>query len=119
MSEIAASDDASPTTVGKVQTGIKIAVALAAVVGLWLLGKQAGGYVTQFAEWVEGLGAIGPLVFIAGYAVAVVAFLPGSILTLAGGAIFGFWGVLWVFVGASLGACGAFLISRYTARRAA
>jgi uncharacterized membrane protein YdjX (TVP38/TMEM64 family) len=46
-----------------------------------------------------------------------VAFVPGSLLTLAAGAIFGLGaGALYVFVAATLGACAAFLVSRYLAR---
>lgn len=98
---------------------VKIVLILAAVVALVLLGRQAGGYVTEFAAWVEGLGVWGPVVFILGYIIATVAFLPGSILTLAGGAIFGLWkGVLFVFIGATTGAAIAFLVSRYLARGA-
>jgi uncharacterized membrane protein YdjX (TVP38/TMEM64 family)/rhodanese-related sulfurtransferase len=64
--------------------------------------------------WVEGAGAAGPLVFMALYALATVLFLPGSVLTLAGGALFGpVWGTLWNLTGATLGASLAFLISRY------
>ena len=64
------------------------------------------------------LGFWGPLVFIVGYATAVVAFVPGSILTLGAGAIFGLGpGTLYVFAAASIGACSAFLISRYLARK--
>ena len=85
---------------------------------LVLLGRAAGGYVQSFAAWVDGLGAWGPAVFIVGYALAVAAFVPGSLLTLAGGAIFGLVrGTAFVFAGATLGACGAFLIARYLARR--
>lgn len=97
----------------------KAAAALAALVALVWVGRQAGGYVPQFAAWVESLGAWGPAVFIAGYAAAVVAFVPGSILTLAAGAIFGIGaGVAYVFVAATLGASLAFLVSRYVARTA-
>jgi len=87
--------------------------------GLVLLARAAGGSLPAFAEWVDGLGFWGPLVFVAGYAIATVAFIPGSLLTLAGGAIFGLgWGTLWVFLGATLGSIGAFLIARYVARSA-
>ncbi|MGH7630070.1 MAG: TVP38/TMEM64 family protein [Gemmatimonadales bacterium] len=83
------------------------------------LGRAAGGYVPQFAAWVDSLGAWGPITFIAGYVIACVAFIPGSLLTLAAGAIFGVTrGVLYVFVGAVLGAAAAFLIARYVARSA-
>ena len=64
--------------------------------------------------WVQGAGAAGPLLFIAVYALATVLFLPGSVITLAGGALFGpLWGTLWNLSGATLGAAMAFLIARY------
>lgn len=63
---------------------------------------------------VEGAGMAGPVVFIAIYALATVLFLPGSIITLAGGALFGpLWGTLWNLTGATLGAALAFLVARY------
>jgi uncharacterized membrane protein YdjX (TVP38/TMEM64 family) len=53
------------------------------------------------------------------YAVAVIAFVPGSVLTLAGGAIFDlFWGTVYVFIAAVIGSSGAFLVARYLARGA-
>jgi uncharacterized membrane protein YdjX (TVP38/TMEM64 family) len=92
------------------------AVLLAALV---LLGRWGGRYVPEFAERVRALGAWGPAAFVGGYVVATVAGVPGSLLTLAAGAIFGLWaGVLWVFVGATLGASAAFLVGRYVARGA-
>jgi uncharacterized membrane protein YdjX (TVP38/TMEM64 family)/rhodanese-related sulfurtransferase len=70
--------------------------------------------VTALQAWVEGAGAAGPLVFMALYALATVLFLPGSVLTLAGGALFGpVWGTLWNLTGATVGAAIAFLIARY------
>src|SRR5947209_275488 len=66
-----------------------VALGIVVLAGLILLGRQAGGYVPRFAQWVESLGVWGPVVFILGYAVAAVAFIPGSLLTLAAGAIFG------------------------------
>jgi uncharacterized membrane protein YdjX (TVP38/TMEM64 family) len=89
----------------------------AAVVGLIILGRQGGAYIPIFAEWVKGLGVWGPVAFIAGYVVAAVLFIPGSLLTLAGGAIFGLTkGVMIVFLAAVLGSSAAFLVSRYVAR---
>jgi len=86
---------------------------------LVLLGRAAGGYVQSFAAWVDGLGAWGPAVFIVGYALAVAAFVPGSLLTLAGGAIFGVGaGTSYVFCAAVLGSSLGFLIARYLARAA-
>jgi uncharacterized membrane protein YdjX (TVP38/TMEM64 family) len=97
----------------------RIALAALAAVALVLLGRQAGAYVPRFAAWVDGLGVWGPVVFVLGYAVAVIAFAPGALLTLAAGAIFGLArGVVYVFVAAVLGSSGAFLVSRYLARSA-
>ena len=68
---------------------------------------------------MNGLGVWGPIVFILGYTVAAVAFVPGSLLTLAAGAIFGLaQGVIYVFIAAVLGSAAAFLVSRYLARAA-
>jgi uncharacterized membrane protein YdjX (TVP38/TMEM64 family) len=93
--------------------GVAVAAALV------LLGREVGASVPRFAEWVEGLGPWGPVVFVLGYAAAVVGFVPGSVLTLVAGAIFGVVaGTGYVFVAATLGACAAFLISRYLARGA-
>jgi uncharacterized membrane protein YdjX (TVP38/TMEM64 family) len=64
--------------------------------------------------WVSSAGAAGPLLFMALYALATVLFLPGSVITLAGGALFGpVWGTLWNLTGATIGASLAFLIARY------
>jgi uncharacterized membrane protein YdjX (TVP38/TMEM64 family) len=95
----------------------RIGLGIIAVVALILLGRQVGAYVPQFAVWVDSLGVWGPIVFIIGYAVAAVAFVPGSLLTLAAGAVFGLAkGVLYVFIAAVLGSAAAFLVSRHLAR---
>jgi uncharacterized membrane protein YdjX (TVP38/TMEM64 family)/rhodanese-related sulfurtransferase len=61
-------------------------------------------------------GDMAPLVFVAGYALATVLFLPGSILTIAGGALFGpVAGTFYSLTGATLGAMLAFLVARYLA----
>ena len=96
---------------------LRYALILAVIVALLLLGRRLGAALPAFATWVDGLGAWGPVAFIAGYALAVVAFAPGSILTLAGGAIFGLArGTLFVFTAAVLGSSLAFLVARYLAR---
>ncbi|OSM04125.1 putative rhodanese [Magnetofaba australis IT-1] len=80
-------------------------------IGLWQ-GRSLDPQ--QLMQWIDGLGPLAWLAFIVLYAVATVAFLPGSLLTLAGGALFG--PVLGTFVnltGATLGAVLAFLAARY------
>ena len=95
----------------------KIALGVGVLALLLYLGRSAGGYIPVFADWVAGLGPLGPVVFILGYAIAVVAFIPGSLLTLAAGAIFGLAeGTVYVLIAATLGATLAFLIARHGAR---
>ena len=109
---------AQPPSRSKGKLAVYIAIGLAVVVALILGGRQAGAYVPRFAQWVEGLGLWGPVVFILGYAAATVAFVPGSLLTLAAGAIFGLVkGTIYTLIGATLGASAAFLVARYVARR--
>ncbi|MEZ5333009.1 MAG: TVP38/TMEM64 family protein [Thermoanaerobaculia bacterium] len=110
---------ATDSTAGAARLGfwVRVLAALAAAALLWWAGRELGGYVPRFAAWVDSLGLWGPVVFVLGYALATVAFIPGSLLTLAAGAIFGLLeGTVTVFAGASLGATLAFLVSRYLAR---
>jgi len=80
-----------------------------------MLNLQA--IVQALLAWVQDLGVWGPIAFIAIYNLATVMFVPGSLLTLGGGILFGVgWGSLYVFVAASTGATIAFLIGRYLSR---
>lgn len=81
--------------------------------------------VKDFLAWIEENPVIGIFAFIGVYFVATVFFIPGSILTLGAGFVFAnafglglgvALGVLAVFVGASAGACAAFLLGRYLFR---
>ena len=66
--------------------------------------------------WLGSLGLWAPIGYVMLYAVATVAFVPGAIFALAGGALFGpFWGSIWNLLGATLGATLAFLVARYVA----
>ena len=68
-------------------------------------------------QWINGISSLEAIAFISIYIVATVAFVPGSILTLGAGVLFDiFWGSVYVFIGATLGATAAFLIGRYLAR---
>ncbi len=102
---------------------IKYGLIAVVVAGLIIAAKQFGFIqYTQNAlinalEWIRDLGWIGAVIFIGVYIVATVAFLPGSILTLGAGVIFGVvQGSILVFFGATIGATGAFLVGRYLAR---
>jgi uncharacterized membrane protein YdjX (TVP38/TMEM64 family)/rhodanese-related sulfurtransferase len=64
--------------------------------------------------WLGSLGRWAPIGYVVLYALATVAFIPGAIFGLAGGALFGpFWGSLWNLLGATLGSTLAFLVARY------
>jgi len=90
-----------------------MALALLALVAI-TLALQDRFDATTLSKWVEDAGAAGPIVFIAVYAAATVLFLPGALVTLAGGALFGpVWGTVWNLTGATLGGALAFLIARY------
>src|SRR5258708_26938881 len=68
-------------------------------------------------QWISRLGPTAPLVFIPLYVIACVLFVPGSILTLSAGFLFGVVrGSMYVSAAATLGATLAFLIGRYCAR---
>jgi uncharacterized membrane protein YdjX (TVP38/TMEM64 family) len=79
------------------------------------IGEKLGA----LRDWIQSLGALGPVVFVFIYAGATVAALPGLAITIVAGAIFGsLVGVIVVSIASTLGASLAFLIARYFARDA-
>lgn len=67
-------------------------------------------------SWVKDAGSAGPLVFMFIYIIGTVFFLPGSVLTLAGGALFGpVYGTFYNLTGATIGAMISFIAARYLA----
>jgi len=65
---------------------------------------------------IKEAGLLGPLLFMTVYAIATVLFVPGSVLTAAGGVLFGpVAGTFYNLTGATIGATLAFLIARYLA----
>ncbi len=76
------------------------------------------GYITaeQLQILLSHYGIWAPLIFIGIYIAGVVLFLPGSVLTITGGLIFGpVFGTIYNLTSAVIGATIAFLISRYLA----
>ena len=66
---------------------------------------------------LDSLGLWAPFVFILIYASGICLFLPGTFLTGLGAAIFGaYWGFVYVWIGAMLGASAAFFIGRTLGR---
>jgi len=71
----------------------------------------------QLGIVLDAAGLWAPVIFVIIYVVGVCLFLPGTLLTALGAAIFGpYWGFLYVWTGALLGAGLAFLIGRYLGR---
>jgi uncharacterized membrane protein YdjX (TVP38/TMEM64 family) len=60
---------------------------------------------------------LAPLIFVPVYAGAVAMAVPGTIATLAGGAVFGlWWGTVFNWLGATIGANLAYLLARFLGR---
>lgn len=71
----------------------------------------------ELGRILESSGYFAPLLFILVYAVGVCLFVPGTLLTALGAAIFGAYrGFLYVWLGAMLGASAAFWIGRTLGR---
>ena len=95
---------------------LAVAVLLIAVSAAWSF-LPLGEWIKSFTGWVEKLGPLGVVVFVAIYAVATVLFVPGSLLTIAAGLVFGLLiGSLAASAGSIIGASCAFLIGRYFTR---
>ena len=68
----------------------------------------------NITNFLENYGFFAPLIFILIYSIATVLFLPGLILTILSGALFGpFLGTVYAISGATIGATLAFLNARY------
>jgi uncharacterized membrane protein YdjX (TVP38/TMEM64 family)/rhodanese-related sulfurtransferase len=95
----------------------RLVLAVFLVAGLALAFANRDAFSQEALQhWLAEAGAWAPLAFVAIYAVATVLFLPGSVLTLAAGALFGIVaGALYALAGATLGAVLALLIARHFA----
>ena len=97
---------------------VLVAVALIGLVrALGLVDVVRLENLARLREWITGFGPWAPAVFVAGYVLAVVAFVPALPLTILGGLVFGpGWGTVHVSIASTAGACLSFLIARYAAR---
>lgn len=103
---------------------IKFSVVICILVAIYLLLRHYGA--TQYIklenahkikDWVSGFGIIAPLVYISLYIVATLFFMPGLPVTVISGIAFGpVLGVVYVWIGATIGVSSAFLVARYIAR---
>ena len=98
---------------------IKIIIIIFAALGLFIASYflPVTQYLTDLLKWTEGLGVMGPVVVAIFYVFACVFFIPGSILTLGAGFLFGpLIGTITVSVGSTMGAAAAFLVGRFMLR---
>ncbi|MHC4713235.1 MAG: TVP38/TMEM64 family protein [Planctomycetota bacterium] len=112
-------DDERKGAEGRLKSLWKPVVLLAAVIAVIVLARMLGlgGKLAALRSWMESAGRWGPVVFIVLYVAATVAALPGSVLTVAAGALFGsVLGVILVSAASTLGASLAFLVARHFAR---
>jgi uncharacterized membrane protein YdjX (TVP38/TMEM64 family) len=94
---------------------LALAVMLVAAI-LWLSFHRELFSTAALEQELQWFGRWAPILFIVLYALSTVLFVPGSVLTVVGGALFGpVWGTLWNLAGATLGATFAFVIARYVA----
>ena len=108
-------------TTFKTNSRSKWALYLVAAVALVLVLKyiHVQDVLKAALDGIGKLGPWGPVIFVGLYVVATVLFIPGSVLTLGAGAVFGVvLGSVCVSISATLGATAAFLVGRYLARDA-
>ncbi len=101
---------------------VGLLVLLAAAVLVWMVREYGllrplyEWYQSDFERWLARHPFLGPLAFAAVYVLTVVALVPGSILTLVAGGVFGpVWGLIIVSVASTVAAGIAFLIARHVA----
>jgi len=96
---------------------VRAALLVALIAGLALAFANREQFSQEALQaWLAAAGWWAPVLFIAIYAIGTVLFLPGSVLTLAAGALFGILpGALYSLAGATLGAVLAFLVARHLA----
>ena len=101
------------------RVGWRVTLLIVAIISLILAARLLGlgEHVSALRSWIQSLGSLGPLVYIVIYAGGVVLAVPGSVLSVAAGAMFGARvGIVVVSIGATTGASVAFLIARYLGR---
>ncbi|NEP18151.1 MAG: TVP38/TMEM64 family protein [Leptolyngbya sp. SIO4C1] len=72
------------------------------------------GNPTALQQYLDSIGSLKAIVFIGAHIIATAVGVPGTVLVIAGGAVFGLlWGTVWSVIGATLGAIAAFELSRH------
>ena len=98
------------------KTILFVLLVVAALAALWLLPVRAWLVLLQ-AE-IKSFGVLAPVIYALVYVIATLLLIPGSVLTLGAGPLFGFWqGFAIVVVSANLAALCAFLLARSALRQ--
>jgi uncharacterized membrane protein YdjX (TVP38/TMEM64 family) len=98
---------------------VKVALLVGVVLALFMASHflPVEDWLKSFNQWISDLGTFGLVIFIFAYAVFALLMLPGAILTVGAGLIFGLsWGFVAVSLGSTIGAALAFLLGRFIAR---
>ena len=95
----------------------KLVIVLLLVALTIFFREPVGNFLKEALDWIEAKGTVGANYFILLYIITTILLVPGSILTLGAGAIYGvFWGTIVVSIASVAGATAAFLIGRNFAR---
>lgn len=103
----------------KIQIAI-LGISILAIIGYFVWDIIAHGPISQLfdnreqmIDFVNKLGAFGPLAYILLQILqTIIAPIPGNLVGGIGGFLFGWWGVLYTTIGATIGAAGVFWLSR-------
>jgi uncharacterized membrane protein YdjX (TVP38/TMEM64 family) len=99
------------------RTALRAALAALVLIGVIAVARGQVHHLTTLTGWVRAQGMLASVAYAVIYALAVPLLVPGSLLTLTAGALFGVWlGAPVAFCGAVAGSSNAFLVSRYLAR---
>jgi uncharacterized membrane protein YdjX (TVP38/TMEM64 family) len=115
--------ETASSPVNRKSTLLKIVVTLAVVGGLFALFRflPVAGWIESFKAWVAGQGALGVVAYALAYVgVTLIPGGPAAVMTLAGGAVFGFVkGTILVSLSSTLGATLSYLLARTVLRERA
>jgi uncharacterized membrane protein YdjX (TVP38/TMEM64 family) len=102
---------------GPLKAAVLVLFVVAAIVAVRFTSIKDVLTPAQVNALLQTTGLWAPVVFILCYAAGVCLFIPGTLLTAIGAAVFGpYRGFAYVWLGAMLGAAAAFLIGRYLGR---
>jgi uncharacterized membrane protein YdjX (TVP38/TMEM64 family) len=99
------------------KAGLLVAFVLAAIFVVRFTSLKEFLTQEQLGRLLDAAGLWAPLIFILVYSAGVCLFVPGTLLTALGAALFGaYWGFVYVWLGAMLGATASFWIGRTLGR---